>query len=122
MNSLLILYLDVKGRIHPVGNFEHLEDVVEYFYALSPLPSTGATITNATVVHFTNNGLIAASEVHFTFTSVDGAYEPAKLIQKGFWRFDTNNTVIEFDLEILNLGAWSKARLNNYDNPFVQGN
>eukprot|EP01115_Flamella_aegyptia_P014721 TRINITY_DN854_c0_g1_i1.p1 TRINITY_DN854_c0_g1~~TRINITY_DN854_c0_g1_i1.p1 ORF type:complete len:335 (-),score=100.08 TRINITY_DN854_c0_g1_i1:82-1086(-) len=85
---------NVKGRIHPVGYFAEAEDVIEYFYGLSPPPGrTGVVISNSILTKFTNDGNIASSEVIFTFSALNGS-NAVNLTQKGFWRFDEQDKVL----------------------------
>lgn len=67
-------------------------------------PVAGNTrIVAANLVHFVSKANIAASEVIFTFADPNNGTVQANMTQKGFWRFDDDGLVAEFDLEILDL-------------------
>jgi hypothetical protein len=76
--------VNATGRVSPIGNFEGLEDSIEYFFALAPIPSAGNSymvISNAKIVDFSSGCPEVASSVVYLETRVnnpgasnDGAY------------------------------------------------
>jgi hypothetical protein len=106
----------VRGRIHPIGTFSDLEGTVEYFYALSPV-SSSQRIVNVTITKFSNVGKVAATEAIFTFQNPTTGVYLANMTQKGFWRFDDDGLVIEYDLELLNLELRQQALGRNSSDP-----
>jgi hypothetical protein len=79
-----------------------LEGTIEYFYGLSPVAGD-QRIVSANLVHFLSKGNIAASECILYFQNPNNGSYIANMTQKGFWRFDDDGLVVEFDLELLNL-------------------
>jgi hypothetical protein len=112
---------NVRGRIHPIGTFSDLEGTVEYFYALSPI-SSSQRIVNVTITKFSNAGNIAATEAIFTFQNPTTGQYLANMTQKGFWRFDDNGLVVEYDLELLNLELRQLALGRNSSDPAYRAN
>ncbi|KAH8895381.1 hypothetical protein GQ53DRAFT_855803 [Thozetella sp. PMI_491] len=107
---------NATGRISPVGNFTGYTDSVEYFFALSPLPSeynSNLAVYKADVVHYTSGcPEIAASVVYLYSGAVDPATgefignQTTILTQVAFWRFDDQGAVVQYQAWIPNLQQW----------------
>jgi len=92
---------DVTGRVTPVGQFSDFEGVLEYFYALALTPGSFVPSINVRTLISTGNRVGVRMDI--LFNTVDG--DAWNLTQTGFYEFDENNRVREFDVAILNLGA-----------------
>jgi hypothetical protein len=106
---------NVTGRVDPVGTFQGLQDSIEYFFALSPLPTqngVSAAITGYQITEFTSECADVASSVVYLFSTVvnpgapnDGQVLPT-LKQVAFWKFDECGAVLKYDAWIPNLNDW----------------
>jgi hypothetical protein len=70
---------NAAGRIDPVGNFTGLEDSVEYFFALAPVPqasSNSQVFSSIKITEFSSGCPDVAASVVFFFTSVDSPGSP----------------------------------------------
>jgi len=97
---------NISGRITPVGIFDDLEGTIEYFYALSA--STGGKVQSIDVVDIITQGSTVASRVDILFnaTDVTGPHY-YNLTQTGFFHFDDEGRILEYDLTILRLGKYA---------------
>jgi hypothetical protein len=93
----------VTGRVTPVGQFSDFEGVLEYFYALALTPT--AFVPSVNIRTLISTGDRVGVRVDITFNRTDGSGFQYNLTQTGFYEFDSNNRVKEFDVAILNLGA-----------------
>ncbi|KAI9136444.1 hypothetical protein BKA69DRAFT_1129099 [Paraphysoderma sedebokerense] len=94
----------VHGRVNPLGDFDDVRGTLEYFYGLSP--SAGdRRITNTYIKSFVSSCNVAASQVDIEFTYW-ATNRTINVTQQGFWRFDEANHVSEYDLDLINVGAW----------------
>jgi hypothetical protein len=115
----------VRGRVTPVGQFPGFEAAVEYFYGLASAP--GLRVANVTIDSLIAGDDKVAVKVNIFFCQLpDGGCDPTQLngpssftlTQTGFFRFNSDNKIISFDLSIQNLGAafdpaTDAARLKN---------
>ncbi|KAI9139459.1 hypothetical protein BKA69DRAFT_1126538 [Paraphysoderma sedebokerense] len=92
------------GRVNPLGDFKTTRGTLEYFYGLSPAAGN-RRITNTYIKSFVSSCDVAASQVDIEFTYW-ATNKTINVTQQGFWRFDENNHVTEYDLDLLNVGAW----------------
>jgi hypothetical protein len=64
---------NVTGRVDPVGTFSGLQDSIEYFFALSPLPTqnaVSAAITGYQITEFSSECDDVAASVVYLFSSI----------------------------------------------------
>jgi hypothetical protein len=64
---------NATGWVDPVGNFTGLEDSIEYFFALAPVPqanSASAAISSIQITEFSSACLEVAASVVYLFCSV----------------------------------------------------
>ncbi|KAI9139458.1 hypothetical protein BKA69DRAFT_1126537 [Paraphysoderma sedebokerense] len=92
------------GRVNPLGDFDSTRGTIEYFYALSPAAGN-RRITNTYVKSFASSCNVAASQVDIEFTYW-ATNKTINVTQTGFWRFNEENLVTEYDLALINVGAW----------------
>lgn len=92
-----------------------VDDVVEYFFALTPdpAPPTYATWTNATVTHFVSQcAEVAASVVYGKTMGVNASFaatyqkQVSTIKQVVFWHFDDTGAVLKFDAWLPTLQQW----------------
>jgi hypothetical protein len=64
---------NATGRVDPVGNFTGIEDSIEYFFALAPVPqanSASAAISSIQITEFGSACLEVAASVVYLYCSV----------------------------------------------------
>jgi len=91
----------VIGRVVPVGRFTDFQGVLEYFYALARSPT--AFVSQVNLRTLISTGTRVGVRADITFNANDGS-RTWNLTQTGFYEFDENDRVKEFDVTILNLG------------------
>jgi hypothetical protein len=92
----------VRGRVTPVGQFDHSEAVNEYFFALASTPLS--RVTSVAFPSLVTQGDKVAVEVDIQFKGKPPTPD-FKLRQTGFFTFNEEDRIVSFDLTILNLGA-----------------
>jgi len=92
----------VRGRVTPVGQFEHSEAVSEYFFALASTPMSRVTEVTFQSLLAQGDKVAVEVDVHFKGT---GSGPSFTLRQTGFFTFNEADRIVSFDLTILNLGA-----------------
>jgi hypothetical protein len=92
----------VRGRVTPVGQFEHSEAVSEYFFALASTPLSRVTDTTFHSLVAGGDKVAVEVDVHFKGARDGPSFT---LRQTGFFTFNEEDRVTSFDLTILNLGA-----------------
>jgi hypothetical protein len=103
-HSLATQFADnVHGRVTPLGSFTDFEGVLEYFYALAL--TTTAFIPTVNIRTLVSTGNRVGIRVDITFNRTDGTGFQYNLTEEGFFEFDENNKVRDFDVAILNIGA-----------------
>jgi hypothetical protein len=93
----------VTGRVTPLGQFTDFEGVLEYFYVLAATPTAYVLSVNIRTLISTGNRVGVRADIFFNKT--DGSNRQYNLTQTGFYEFDENHRVRQFDVSILNLGA-----------------
>jgi hypothetical protein len=97
---------NVQGRVTPLGGANDLATVKDYFFGLNNIIFSGP------VSSFTFNSLVAVNDqvfvdvdINFAQLPVPGSVQPPTLHQIGFFRFNSANQIVSFDLTIPRLGA-----------------
>jgi len=94
---------NVSGRITPVGVFDDLEGTVEYFYALAS--NIGGKVQDVNIIDLTSEGSTVSIRVDILFNSTDvSGVHFFNLTETGFFHFDDEGRILEYDLSILRLG------------------
>jgi len=104
---------NVSGRITPVGAFTDLEGTVEYFYALAA--GTGGAVADVNFIDLISEGTTVTSRVDIFFNESDiSGHKEYNLTQTGFFHFDCEGRIMEYDLAILRLGDYADAATANH--------
>ena len=102
----------LRGRVTPVGTFPGFEAAVEYFYGLAGAP--GLRVEKVSIDSVLAGEDKVAVKVNLFFCQLpDGGCDQTRavglssftLTQTGFYRFNSDNKIVSFDLTILNMGA-----------------
>ncbi len=102
----------IKGRVTPVGKFSDFEGVVEYFYALAANPETKVYKVDVKTLLAEGDKVFVTTYLSFCPRQQDDCTNQSEsetfrntLMETGIFTFNKSNKVIEFDLQIPNLGA-----------------
>jgi hypothetical protein len=115
---------NVVGRVTPLGDAPDLATVKDYFFGLNNIISSGP------VSSFTFNSLVAVNDQVFVDVDINFAQgqllppnvQPPELHQIGFFRFNSANQIISFDLTIPYLGAALGSEGLDVTNPNAASN
>ena len=100
-----VLAPDVRGRVNPVGVFNDLSGVIEYFYGLGGAaanPTTFVSEVNFPYILADENTVFARSDV--TYHDMNGVKPDFNITLWGFYRFNDEGTISSFDISAVNLG------------------
>jgi len=108
---------DVVGRFDPnILNLTGIQDSAEYFIGIAPTPQAtidpaipSVKIIDAFMVDYVEQGSVASAVWDMVFTNnFQGQVFKAHLRTSGFFKFNYNNLISEYDVEALHLGQWEK--------------
>jgi len=110
----------VFGRLNGVGTLD-LRDCAEYFIGIAPTDPNSIIVTGFRVHYWVEVGDIGIGLADNIFTQiVNGNPVDVPLTAQAFVRFDSNNLIQNFDINVINEGRWGVKIGFNFSDPFVR--
>jgi hypothetical protein len=124
-----IFDVNVTGRVAPVVNLIGDRMSMEYFPGISPSPAPTTSLVQVAydLRYYAEQGNVVATVIDTVYKklAVPGDLstpigDPIPLTQFGFWKFNKNKVIEQYDLAVPDLGKWNIEVGADYTNPAIQ--